>query len=165
MCYYAPRNDLANFNDAKRALSNDLELWRNEAIKLYTTGPGTSMQVNVKEWDGVEHRVLKKNGLEVSTLIGNHAQYINETGLPLFSNCANALKDPRVRFILDNTNTVADFYTVVRLKEIRDHTQNISTIRTSQLSVKSAIWILSFFCALVMPFFSYKSFKSRYILL
>jgi hypothetical protein len=97
----------------------------------------------------------------VSTLIGNHIQYINETGFALFSDCAKALNNPRVRFILDNTDLVVDFYTAVRVKEIRDHTQTISTIRSAQLSVKSAIWILSFIFALIMPFFSYKSFEAR----
>jgi hypothetical protein len=129
---------------------------------MYTYGPGTELTVNVREWDGQEHRIKRLNGLELVMAVGTHVQFINETSGSLFKNRSQALTNPHVRFILDNIDTIFGYFTKVRRSEISDHMGTTSGVRTAQLSVKFAIWILSFIFAVVAPYFSYKSFEARY---
>lgn len=161
MSFYSQRNETAKFSGVQTELGADLDIWRNEVVKMYTYGPGTELTVNVREWDGEEHLIKRMNGLELTIAFGNHIQYINETASVLFKNRNAALLNPHVRFILDNINTAFDYFTDVRRSEIRNHMSTISAVRTAQLSVKSAIWILSFVFSMIVPFFSYKSFEAR----
>jgi hypothetical protein len=143
-------------------LFEDLQLWRTNITKLYTSGPGTNMVTSVRQYDGQDYSVRKMNAIEISTLVESAAQYVNYT-TTLFDNQAKALKTPEVRFILDNVNYVTDYFTEVRDKEISDYIDWINLLRTALLCCKSSIGILAFIFSLLIPYFSYNSFKARYL--
>ena len=129
-------------------------------MKLYNSGPGSYMQNSLRLWNGEEYLVEKRTGLEISIMIENSIQYINHTS-DLFKDQSKALKNPNVRFILDNVNSIANYLTLVRDVEIDDYRAFITLLRTALLCCKSSIAILAFLFSLVIPYFSYNSFLAR----
>ncbi len=158
--FYTAINDTYYVKKIREDLYDDLKLWRTDVMKLYTSGPGTVMKTNVRIWDGEQYRVEKKSALDLSILIENAAQYVNQTA-NLFDNRAVGLKNPNVRFIFDNANYVTDFFTDVRKVEINNYIGGINFLRTALLACKISIAVLSFIFSLVMPYFSYHSFIAR----
>ncbi len=118
------------------------------------------MLTSVRLWDGEQYTVTKKTGLELSIMIENMMPYINVT-TTLFDNRTLALKHPNVRFIFDNANTITDYFTAVRKRELTEYIAGITVLRTTLLSCKSSIGILAFIFSLVIPYFSYSSFIAR----
>jgi hypothetical protein len=143
-------------------LYEDLQLWRTDVMKLYNSGPGTILQKSVVLWDGEDYSIKKMTAVDLTIIIESAVQYVNYT-TTLFDNRAKALKNPNVRFILDNANKITDYFTVVRDKEISDYSDWINTLRTALLCCKSSIGILAFIFSLIVPYFSYNSFSARYV--
>ena len=161
MNYYTWLNDTYYVKKIREDLYEDLRLWRTDVIKLYTSGPGTEMRTSVRTWDGEQYVVEKKSALDLSIMVENMMQYVNQT-TDLFSNRSVALKHPYVRFMLDNTNSITNYFTAVRDREIKDYTDGITMLRSLLLASNLSIGILAFLFALVMPYFSYSSFIARY---
>ena len=160
--YYSFTNNTARLTKTRLDLYEDLLLWRSDVMKLYNSGPGSYLKSSLRVWDGSEYKVEKHTGLEISAMIENAVQYVNYT-TDLFKDQAKALKNPQVRLVLDNVNSIANYFTLVRDVEISDYISFITTLRSALLSCKSAIGILAFIFSLIMPYFSYNSFQARYV--
>ena len=158
--YYSYTNNTARLTKTREDLYEDLRLWRTDVMKLYNSGPGTYMSYSLRMWNGEEYLVEKHTGLEISIMLENAVQYVNQT-TDLFKDQYKALKNPKVRFILDNVNGVANYFTRVRDVEIEEYVSFITTLRTALLSCKSTIGILAFIFSLIVPYFSYNSFLAR----
>ena len=162
LSYFTSTANGPKFTETMKDLYSELQLWNKDVMKLYFSGPGTTLNVDVKEWDGKHFTIKQMNALQASILISTYAQNVNETGVDLFKNRTAALLHPSVRFILDNSNNLMHFYTQIRDVEIQDHYIFINMLRTALLSCKSAIAILAFTFSLIIPYFSYNSFKERH---
>ena len=160
MNYYTWQNDTSYLKKIKEDLYEDLRLWRTDIIKLYTSGPGTEMLTSVRVWDGEQYRVEKKTALDLSIMVENMIQFVNSTPT-LFENRTVALKHPYIRFMFDNVNSITNYFTGVREREIREYETGINTLRTALLACKSSIGILTFIFSLIVPYFSYNSFIAR----
>jgi hypothetical protein len=45
---------MKKFNETMGELDADLKIWRSDVIPLYVSGPGTDMEMLVREWDGYD---------------------------------------------------------------------------------------------------------------
>lgn len=158
--YYTWINNTKYVESIRKDLDDDLKLWRSDIVKLYTSGPGTEMQTSVRVWDGEQYTVEKRTALDLSIMIENMMQTINQTKT-LFDNRTEALRSSNVRFIFDNANSITQYFTAVREREIREYVDSITVLRTALLSCKSSIGILAFIFSLIIPYFSYNSFIAR----
>jgi hypothetical protein len=104
-------------------------------------------------------------GLQLSIIMEVNVQMVNYSAYKIFANVTKAQEDPHVRFLLDNTNPATDFFTTIRQKEISEHINWINILRTALLACKSSIGILAFIFSLIIPYFSFNSFKERYVTL
>jgi hypothetical protein len=165
LSYFSNVNNPTKFSDTMKDLYTELNLWTSDVMQLYFSGPGTHMKVEIKEWDGADFKIKKVNALQASILVSTYAQVVNQTGTAMFANRTQALKHPAVRFIFDNANHLTDFYTSVRQVEMLSHYNFINILRTSLLSCKSAIAVLAFIFSIIVPIFSFTSFRRRHNLI
>jgi hypothetical protein len=161
LSYFQATAQATKLTSAARELSAELTTWRTEVRPLYVSGPGTSMHTVVREWDNKHYSVTKMNALELSVLIEQHIQTVNQTALTYFQNREQALNSPEVKFIFENSENIMHFFSQVRQAEIDGHHSFIILLRTALLCCKSSIGILAFIFSLIIPMFSYNSFQAR----
>ena len=163
LSYYKASNETAKFAKTAKDLSAELDVWRNDVKPLYVSGPGDRIKVIVREWNGKEYTITKFDALQVSVLVEQHIQVVNETVNTFFADRTAALLSPEVRFIFDNSANIMEYFTLVRGEEIQSHYDFIILLRTALLCCKSSIAILAFVFSLVIPTFSYQSFQARFV--
>jgi hypothetical protein len=161
LTYYKGLNDTYKYNYVAKDLVYDLQKWRKEAKPLYMSGPGTLFKTAVKEWDGQMYHVSKMNAMELTVMVEQYSQRVNETVKTFFDNKTEAMLSPEVRFMFDNSVDIMDLFTRVRREEIRVYQDYIMLLRTMLVACVSSIGILAFIFSLLIPFFSYSSFKAR----
>ncbi len=70
--YYSDFNQTgfqAKFNTTSDDLNTELTKWRNLIAPLYTSGPGTTMYVDIYDWNGVDYVVKSINAFESVALV------------------------------------------------------------------------------------------------
>ena len=163
LSYFGFNNNTARWNVVMSELSEDLKLWNDKVIQLYKIGPGQTMTSIVRKWDNGKYSLATVNAYQSAGDIYSAVQKVNESATAIYATKNSFMTNPSIRLVLDNTDSLTEFYTSVRQAEIREHENFIVLLRTTLLCCKSSIAILAFIFSLIIPYMSYQAFRNRFV--
>jgi hypothetical protein len=165
MLYYANLNDRANFNTSLTKLTSQYVKWNSAVVPLFMDGYYSNFKTIVKVWETDHFLPKEMTALEVATFLQNCVGNTIQRSYTYFQNASIALRDPNLRFILDNTDDLRVYFTNIKLDEI-EHYINTNKIKQDIMIIcLGALLALIFAYGVVFTLITFKNFNKKYFIL